>query len=1617
MSSIDERVVSMRFNGAQFLAGIKGAQVALGVFKKSLNLDESKKSLESLDAAGKKFSLEGLSKGVEAIGAKFSAMSIIGITALTNIANKAVNAGMSIAKSLTIEPVMDGFREYELKMGSIQTILANTSRHGTSLKEVTANLDELNLYADKTIYNFGDMTRNIGLFTNAGIKIEDATAMIKGFSNEAAASGTTAQGASGAAYQLSQALSAGTIRLMDWKSLTNVGMGNKNMQNGLIELAEAMGTFEGTTMTAEEAAKDFNGSLEKEWLSADVMQNYLKIQAGELSDEQMKTIGLTGEQMAAFKKQQVIAEDSATKVRTWTQLLGTLQEGVGSGWAQTFDVLIGDFDQATELWTAANDALGPLISASGDARNKMLTEWAELGGRSKAIEAIGSSFKVLMGLLTPVIAAFKEIFPPMTGKRLMEITTAIADFMAKLVPAQTTVNNLKRTFMGVFAVLDIGRMVIVEVVKMLFNLIGKATEGSGGFVLFTARIGDWLVALRDAIKNGEGLSKFFSGLGKILSIPIAAIKILAGAIGSLFAKFEGGDTSAISKGFENFGARMDPLKRLGTQLVKIWEGFLDLVQKVVEFFAPLGGIISNTVQTIGDAIGNALTTADFNGILDILNIGLLGGIALMIKKLIKMLKGGDLDVSGGFLDSIKDAFGGLTDTMSAMQAQLKAGTLLKIAGAIGILTASVVALSMIDSARLTSALVAMTVMFTQLFVSMAVFEKATMGMGFTKMPLVAASMILLGTALLILSAAVKVLSSLSWNELAKGLTGVIVLLGGLAGAAKLMQGQGPGMISAGLGLIALSLGIKILASAVTDLSGLSWEEMARGLSGVSALLLVLVGFTKIVGNPAGIISTSIAMGILGVSLKILASAVGDFAGMSWEELARGLAGMATALTAIGLAMRLMPKGMVASAVGLTIVAAALHILTDALIKMTALSWEEIGRVAVVLAGSLLIIAGAMKLMTTALPGAAALIIVAKALEIMAMAFIVMSTMSWDDIGRTAVILAGSLLVIAGGMYLMTGALPGAAALLVVAAALSILAPVLTTLGGMSWDEIVRGLVALAGVFAVIGVAGLLLTPLVPTLLGLGIAIGLIGAGTALAGAGVLALAVGITALSVAGAAGTATLVAMVSGIIGLIPMALAALGEGIIALAEVIGEGAPAIIAAVVALVTALLTAIVTIAPQIGEAFVALVTMLLTALQEIIPQIVETAVLLITELLTALQSTIPLVIQTLTVIVQSLLTAILNTIQMMIPEIIGVFTSMVSGFLTSITTLTPQIIQVFVVLITSLLQAVQTLGPQIVQTFVTIIMSCLNAVNTVAPQIVQTFVNLVKLLVETLVSGIPYLVDSGMRLILGVLNGIARNIGQIATAGLNILTNLINGITRGIPQLVQSGINLVVTFIESLATGIRNHQGRMNAAGGDLASAIIEGMTSGIRNGIGSVINAARDMAANALNAAKDFLNINSPSKKFIVIGKSTGEGFVKGIDAYGNKVGQASERMGRTALHTLRDSMSQLGSAVVNEVDINPVIRPVLDLSAVRTEASNIGGMLKAPSLDIAGSYNAASAIEANNRLLAQAEVERVANGAEEARNVSFTQNNYSPKALPATEIYRKTKNQLSKVKEELGV
>lgn len=350
MSSIDKRIVQMEFNNQGFESGVKTTLNSLKNLNEKLKMNEGSKGLDNISRAASKVNLNGLGQSVETVKAKFSSLGVVGATVLANITNSAMNAGKNLVSALTVQPIADGFNEYETKMNSIQTILTNTAHEGTTLKDVTSTLNELNDYADKTIYNFAEMTKNIGTFTAAGVDLKTSTAAIKGIANLAAASGSSSTQASTAMYQLSQALATGKVSLQDWNSVVNAGMGGKLFQDALIRTSEVMGTG------ADAAIKkygSFRDSLTKgQWLTGDVLTETLKQISGAYTEAELKAQGYTDAQAKAITQLAENATKAATEVKTVSQLFDTMKESVGSGWAQSWEYIIGDKDQATKLLTA-----------------------------------------------------------------------------------------------------------------------------------------------------------------------------------------------------------------------------------------------------------------------------------------------------------------------------------------------------------------------------------------------------------------------------------------------------------------------------------------------------------------------------------------------------------------------------------------------------------------------------------------------------------------------------------------------------------------------------------------------------------------------------------------------------------------------------------------------------------------------------------------------------------------------------------------------------------------------------------------------------------------------------------------------------------------------------------------------------------------------------------------------------------------------------------------------------------------------------------------------------------------------------------------------------------------
>ena len=1253
-TTVDERVVEMRFDNKQFEQNIQTSLSSLDKLKKSLNLEGAAKGLETVNDAANKCSgnMSPLSNAVETVRVRFSALEVMAITALQNITNSALAAGKNLVSAFTTDPIKTGFEEYETQINAVQTILANTSSKGTTLDQVNNALDELNHYADMTIYNFTEMTRNIGTFTAAGVDLDTSVAAIKGIANLAAVSGSNSQQASTAMYQLSQALAAGTVKLQDWNSVVNAGMGGQVFQDALKETAKVHG------IAIDEMIKDegsFRETLSKGWLTSDILTETLAKFTGDLNEDQLRTMGYTDDQIKSIMEMGKTANDAATKVKTFTQLFDTLKEAAQSGWTQSWEIIVGDFEEAKELLTEVSDTFSAVINASADARNKMLQDWKDLGGRTMMIEAVKNVFEGLVSVAKPVREAFNEIFPPMTGKQLAEITERIRDLTAKFKMGEESSKNLKNTFKGVFAVLDIVGQAFKAVAGGVGELIGLFLPAGNGVLSLTGSFGEYLVKLDETVKKTDVFGKAVSTVVDIVKIAITFVK----TAGEKVKEF--GKTAGEKFDFPGFELFHSFLERVHDRMAQIGDGAGKMKSGVIVAFEMMGealekckflkvmealwtavkviaGGIADAVGTMMETLAEKLGNTDFSGVLDILNSIAVGGIAVSISKFLKSVTE-PLEGLNGVLEGVTGILDGVRGCFEAYQTNLKAGTLLKIGAAIALLAGSIVAISLIDSDKLSASLGAITVLFANLLGAMAIFNKISSDTG--KVSKACTAMIAMSVAVSILAGALKKVSDLDWGELARGLIGIAGLTTIVVASSKAMASGQKQVMKGATSLIIFGAAVKILASACKDLSKLQWDELGRGLTGVGVLFAEIAVFLRVAKFNGKMISTATGIVILAAAMKVLASACKDFGQMEWSEIGKGLAGIGGLLAELAVFTNLAgnAKHVMSTGVALIAIGAAMKIFASAVKDFGQLQWDEIGRGLTAMGGALAEVAIAVNLMPKNMIGiGTGLVIVGGALEIIANCMSKFGGMQWEEIGRGLTVMGGALAELAISLNFMKGTLGGSAALLVASGALAVLAPVLSILGALSWEAIAKGLISIAGAFTIIGVAGAVLTPLVPTILALsgafaliGVGVLTIGAGLLAAGTGLSALAIGFTALATAGAVGATAIVAaltvIVTGIAGLIPAVLTKVGEGIIAICKVIAAGAPAIGEAVKAVVLMLIDVFVSCVPQLADGALQLVVGVLAALVTYTPQIVDLAFKFLIGILEGIASNLPSLIK------------------------------------------------------------------------------------------------------------------------------------------------------------------------------------------------------------------------------------------------------------------------------------------------------------------------------------------------------------------------------------------------------
>lgn len=1577
---IDERVVEMRFDNKQFEKNTKESLTTLEKLKKSLNFKGATKGLEEISKASKNTNISGIGTAVDAVKVKFSALEVMAVTALANIANSAVNAGKRMINSLTIDPVKTGFQEYELKMGSIQTIMAGT---GESLETVNKYLDELNTYADRTIYSFADMTSNIGKFTNSGVKLKDAVKAIQGVSNEAAISGANATQASAAMYNFAQALSAGYVKLIDWKSIENANMATLEFKNQLLETAVSLGTVtksaDGmyTTLSGKtfNATKDFNDCLQEQWMTTDVLVTTLGKYADETTD-----IG---------KKAFAAAQD----VKTFTQLMDTLKEAAGSGWAETWQIIIGDFDQAKGLWSGVSEILGEIINNSSKARNTLLQGWSDLGGRLALIESFKNLFKGFGDFIKPIKEAFREIFPPITAKQLFDITENFKKLTEHFKISGKTADKIKRTFSGVFSIFSLlgkAMKAIMAPINSLFNS-GIIEAFLNSILTITAGIGDFITKINESKNIGD----FFSSI-----------------------------SSALSSMFNGIGSA-----------IGITTGKLESFSEILSY---VGSVVTNVGSKVFDRLSSV-----FNWIADNISAGdvfagLAGGsIFVAVKKfsgLIDKIKDSIDGLFGSKSESLKEKFadvlGSLGDTLSSFTSGIKANTLLTIAAAVGVLSMSLSSIAKIEPEGLARSLVAVGAIMTMLNVSFAGVLKSLSKFQSKGLMKASVSLIAISATINIFATALNKIARLKMQQIATGLAG---LAGGLAGLVISLKAIEKTKISlsTSIAILAIASASKTLADALKKFSTLSWDEIKRGLISMGIALgelsmSVIVlgkagGFKSLLGSAGllmavqaldeisenlnrlsklswnkiqrGLTAMGGALAELVIAISVL-SKIGGFksilsgtallitvksldeisenlkklGSMTWKKIGKGLTAMGIALGELSISLGVLGKiagfsGLLASG-AILIVSKALKPISETLANISKLSWEEIAKgltgMGIALA-EIGIITGALGSITglSGILGAGALLLSVQGLGDIADALKKFGKMTWDEIGRGLVGMGGALTelaVITGvlGTVAPLGALVGSGSLLLSVQGLGDIADALKKFGDMSWDEIGRGLAAMGAALGETAIGGLLNTlsgfgaESINTIAGpLGVLADSVKKWTGVTvpdglGWQLSLLGMGVSAFNFSGWGADAIVslakplgdlsdsVKKWTGII--IPKGLGdqlrSLAPGISAF-NFAGWGADAI---------------ADVAAPLGT----LASSVKKWVDVIVPENMQTMLISLANGVKAFNfagwaaNDIADVSKPL----GNLATEISKWSTVELPSNMG---EKLKSLANGVKSFNLGIFDGGYDIVDAIDPIGKLAGALEKWNVVTLTSSMGNNLTSFATGI-QTFNN-------TNTSNIDNVIGKMKNIIKIVGDYSTVDFEPIKVVGKNIAETLFTTLSNGIEQGGKTVKEKIKGSLSSMVSSIKGYYLQFAQAG----SYLVDGFAAGIRSNSYKGSLAASAMAQAAVNAARRTLDINSPSKVFKGIGKFAGLGFVSALKDYATIAKSAGSDMAQGSIDGLKDTLSNANNAINLDSDMNPTIRPVLDLSNVQRGSSMINDLFTQRTMALATSATVVTSNNAN--------------------------------------------------------
>ena len=1615
MATIDERVVSLKMNNKQFLSAIKESASSMDRLKESLKMEGAANGLKRMGEIAKNTTLGDLARSAVDAASNMSVMQGIGITALGGIGAAAISAGKSMLQSF-IQPAIDGFHEYETQINAVQTILANTSQNGTTLDQVNAALDELNSYADKTIYNFTEMTSAIGTFTVAGVGLEDATASVKGFSNMAALSGANATQAAQATYQLAQAMSSGVVKLQDWMSLEHAGIAGKQFQDALIETSRIMNTG---VDAAIEKQGNFRLSLQEGWLTSEVMMQTLKVMTNDLSEAQIMEMGYSEEQAHKMKQLAQAAGDSATQIRTFSQMIGTWGEALGSGWAETWRILIGDFNQAQTLFTSVGNWVSGAIDDMSRARNNFLKGFVDMGGRDEVLRAMLNVFTALVKVAGQLGTAFRRVFLNASPEGLYKIVKAFADFTEKLIITNNFAEKLEWTFTGVFSIFHIFATILGEVAQVIFTVASHII--SALFPAFTGINSGVFQITKVLGKAIFWFDQWFTKLdlgGKILKLLLPPIDLVGKAIKWVSDKIHDfimwidftGKVRGAGEGLKNLASKFGLVKEA-------------LKNSVV------GREFSAAMDSIKSGVDKAKSKInEFAGSVgDKLKAKLVSGKAAL-SDYFKGFDFGDLSSS----EAIVASFGNRFDEL---------GQKLKISEKVQWLKEKLVELKEVlietwDTIQNSSVWPKLGKAFSDVGSKVkdvaVAFRDWVNGHGEVKAKAkeAAGAVSEVGTAAA--QAAKETGQAAKENFLKKWFEDIeqvarAVHLPELFDTIKqkfvefkdfVVNTFAP-KVKEGAKNAFGSIG-NAMSQANSNLKSYDMGKILVGAIGGG----VLIAFTRWINsfkeNFDKIGNVADKLG------NVFDKLGGVLEAFEQKVKAKALLTIAIALGVLAGALILMslvpaPKLLVTLAV-LKYLFNMMDDMLESMTKMVAFKNDSVRIVAMLIA-----MGAAMILMATAVRILAGMDLKGAVVGMVAMKVLMMTMQEFMT-----------------KMAATKGVEKGAGILLALAASCVILSLAVYTLGSMDTGKAIQGVVTLAAVVAIL--SGFMMVVSKDPFMGKGAAIllslaiscnilvaaiwmlGTMDTGKLLQG--VIALGVIIAELSVAmaiagraNARGAAAIIAMSAAVIVLTGavailgnMDIETLAKGLIALAAGLAILAISMAAADAFKEGGIALGIASIAfLALASAMKTLSTITWTQLAIGLIALAGGMLILVAAAAGAQYFAVGMIILTAALLALGLALLPISIGMAAFAAVLGICaTTGAAAFLVlteglkQLAAILPQVAIDFANAIANFIITLGAKAPELAVAMAALLGAIIYAINANIPGIVASLFILIQAMLTELANHAYEFGEKGATILANFLNGIADNIGKVIDAATNVILNFLDGIARNGPKIIDKGMWTVLKLLEGVRDAINKYSHRFNKVGREIAWAIVDGMTDGLASKAWSFGESMVSVAKKGYNKVKNFFGIHSPSRLMKELGGYVGEGLAIGIENTGERVAGAGDNMASAAYDAMSRALDGVNDLIEDDPSFKPEIKPVLDLTEMQKQAKGINNFLPA----IGVTAQAANAARPPAPIAVDNSDKNSQNG---VTNITFNQTNNSPEALDAATIYRQTHTQLAMAKDKL--